>query len=54
MDAESAVKMVEQLKVIRGETKVSPAKGLRALREGAGYELESESDEQEADAKRRH
>ena len=35
-DEDDAVKLVEQLRVIRGEAKVSPAKGLKALLKGAG------------------
>jgi len=45
---DDAVKMVEDLKIIRGETKVSPAKGLRALLKGAGI-VDSDSEDEEQD-----
>jgi len=44
LDEDDAVKFMEELKVIRGETKVFSAKGLKALLKGAGM-ADSESEE---------
>lgn len=49
-DEDQAVRLVEQLRVIRGETKVSPEKGLMALLKGAGLDGEDSEEKEEEDS----